>query len=484
MIAAAQGNLDAVRVLLRYSPDANAVDKFGKRAHEKAKTQEITMMIQEAAIDVNFTKTTGGTLKEQGDDLLNQHVETASPPKRHIAEAPLTPKAKQQLIELSSSNNKQMVEMFAQKMRGKLQHGVLENLIEGFEESMKNADSTLRKNINGLLYTESKKTLRSVVDVFNNTMLDIFKKHGIKSDPKFLITEEDISKVMDVQQCTLTAGPKMSGTHDSSHEKQSYKGAPVEGGSDLVSSINAQLESIGSGLVSDLQGKMHDDVKECMLQIKEAIGIDLRSVFTNFRSQLENSIQSLIREKVIRVSKQIKDQAELKRKKRQSVSHVSQMLSEPESVVQLLTSRMSYLESTSAGSAMSPREKSARAYSYSRISTTAAKKTDDGKSTPCETARKTIDYQYVQQHSAKVKPSVVSITGKKSLTFTPVCLSNKIKKPTLDYPKTPDNNGTKGGANSAEKATRSAAPETRRKSLGKLEGNHNANSALNNVDNI
>jgi len=424
MIAAAQGHIEAVKTLLSHDANVHAVDKFGKKAYEKAKTLEIARLIQESALITGLDTIPSQPDAENTLEKLNFQSESN----------PSSMATFQQSDTCTASNTKKdpstprpLLQAFIGKMKGKLHQGILKNIINEFTEIINDTNSDLRKEINQILKNECENTLSSAIDAFNSAMFGLLSKHKVRIDPKFLISEEDLSKDINLNFMLTDSPvkiPKSSSSprskpikmaknqYPNSILKKSNTGSitPSTESNDMICSVGSQLEQIGTGLMNELKMNMKSEINQTTRKIHSDICNEIHSIFNGFKTQLENSLGNLMKEKIIRLCKQMKEN-EAKLKKRASSPQNLEINTEFDKNPSMKNIGI-FSARASQGNinyAASPQRscKSVLRKSVSNCIKTAEKPVPK---------KPLVDYKYVVQSAAKIKPHVKNSESVKKIT--------------------------------------------------------------------
>ncbi len=386
MIAASQGHRPAVELLLGYGPDLAAVDKFGKRVHEKARNPEI------AALLLAAERGEIGQRQNEVPETMGLGTEGT-----HMTTLRLSPAARRKLREITEGQDRAALNGFVQKIRGQLQDRVNEQVEQGFRVGMKTAEEELVREMNRQFAEAQGQARKESANAFNGTIGEIMRKNRVKPDAKCLLALPDLGCDEDHPFSDLKPEDEPAGF------VRELEATPSE---DIMAILEPQLESICQEITSTVSQRLDQDMAKRLAQVRSTMREEMRHAFSEFTAKMETSIASQLREKVIRVSKQISE-----KNKRRAIS--PQPAEVPQEQVDEFTSLRQQLISarSSTRSSCHRMVESQRAPSQQNFTVLTAGVRSPSKpqmKTQAKRERRKISYDFVSPHTARVTPGVAS----------------------------------------------------------------------------
>ena len=303
-----------VKLLLKHNPDLNITDKFGKKIYEKAKTAEIAAIIQSASVANQFTRSKSVATLKAGTSPITE-------PKNGLYNA-----AKRDLIKMSQGpNHDQITELmraYMEKMKEKISHALSKELEEALATQILKIGEELGRYLSEDFLAGGTKALENSLQLFNIRMEDTLRKHGIEPTQDLLLTDEEFDTAANPENVVYTEpnnnemlvesmkliskSPRREQRILSSGERS----PEAELGINMMSYVGAMFEKMGQELLTTLSAKIRADMRIAIGTIRSSFATTNHESFEKFMREVENKISYLMKEKMTRISKSIKDKVQ------------------------------------------------------------------------------------------------------------------------------------------------------------------------------
>lgn len=195
IFAANIGNENIINLLLSYAPNLYATDKYGKCAHERAKTPKIAQIIKSSNISTSlslnplkeenmieiFTNTKVEEIKEESKKEILQDIEnpTNFPGYKQFNESEM------------------ILSCFIEKAKKTIEKSTLNNIVMLFDSCLKKKKELIEKFLDNSIENNKENIGNKLIDFLNKTCTDIITKYNIKGSNQIKFTRNDLKEIFD-----------------------------------------------------------------------------------------------------------------------------------------------------------------------------------------------------------------------------------------------------------------------------------------------